>query len=271
MDVVVLSSALVASSVMIAISGNKLRMPGGVELKGNTEDLLARTGKRFGNEMTQSILKKKLIQANLDMQPEYFSGLQIALPVLTSLLFVPLSLFGLLDIYWAILPTVLTYFIPGVWLNSKVKQRITKIKADIPDFCVMLGNALSSGADLLLALEQVSGTMEGELAGEIRKALIDMNTGDSRAIALNKMANRCGISELTGLVRKIQQAIRYGSPLEPVVMHHAEKMMDRQKHNAQKTAGELTIRLLFPIIIFILLPLFIFLGFPVAWNVLKAF
>ncbi|OPX92354.1 MAG: hypothetical protein A4E53_00553 [Pelotomaculum sp. PtaB.Bin104] len=85
------------------------------------------------------------------------------------------------------------------------------------------------------------------------------------------MANRCGIPELTGLVRKIQQAIRYGSPLEPVVMHHAEKIIDRQKHNAQKTAGELTIRLLFPIIIFILLPLFIFLGFPVAWNVLKAF
>jgi len=176
-----------------------------------------------------------------------------------------------MDVYWAILPAVLVYFIPGAWLNGKVKQRITNIKSDVPDFCVMLGNALSSGADLLLALEQVSATMEGELAGEIRRALIDMNTGDSRTSALNKMANRCGISELTGLVRKIQQATRYGTPLEPVVMHHAEKIIDRQKHVAQKTAGELTIKLLFPIIIFILLPLFIFLGFPVAWNVLKAF
>ncbi|MHB8158114.1 MAG: type II secretion system F family protein, partial [Desulfocucumaceae bacterium] len=140
----------------------------------------------------------------------------------------------------------------------------------IPDFCILLGNAIK-GADLLLALEEVAGTMKGDLAKEINRALMVMATGDSRAAALNKMALRCGIPELTGLVSKLQQAMRYGSPLELVVKHHAEKILARRKHETQKIAGELTIKLLFPIVLFILMPLFVLLGFPIVWNMRNIF
>lgn len=267
-----LSSAMAASSVLLLAAGNRLRLPGGVELKGVAEDILSKTGQRYGGEVTRSLLEKKLVQANLNISPEYFSGLQIALPIITLVLSLPLSFMGAIDVYWALLPAVIAYFAPGLWLNGKAKRRIAKIKADIPDFCVMLGNALSSGADLLMALEKVSGAMKGELAGEIKRTLADIGAGDSRTEALDKLSRRCGIPELTGLVRKIQQAIRYGSEkLEGMVMHHAEKMLEKQKTSAQKAAGELTIKLLFPIVIFILLPLFVFIGFPIAWSVLKVF
>ncbi|KJR99568.1 MAG: hypothetical protein VR68_08600 [Peptococcaceae bacterium BRH_c4a] len=269
-DVAVVAGTLIALSVLVAVAGNKLKLPGGVELKGSADELLQKTGRKLGNDVSLTVLQKKLIQADLNMQPEYFAGLQFALPIIGLAIFIPPALPGWIDFYWGVLAAILLYLAPGVWLNKMVRARIGSIKKDIPDFCMLFGNALK-GADLMMALEVVARTMLGELSIEINRALMDMATGDNRAAALNKMALRCGIPELTGLVNKLQQAMRYGSPLEPVVKHHAEKILNRRKQETQKVAGELTIKLLFPIITFILLPLFAMIGFPIFWNMLMAF
>lgn len=266
-DLAVLAGTLIAAAVLVAVAGNRLSLPGGVELKGRADQILEKTGKKMSNDVSRTALQKKITQADLDIQPEYFAGLQFSLPIVSVGVFIPPALLGWVDIYWGVLIAVALYLAPGMWLNKKVKARVGAIRKDIPDFCMLLGNALG-GADLLTAMEEVARTMKGELAGEVNRALMDMATGDSRAAALDKMARRCGIPELTGLVGKIQQAMRYGSPLEPVVKHHAEKILSRRKQETQKIAGELTIKLLFPIIVFVLLPLFILLGFPILWNLL---
>lgn len=269
-DGAVLAGALAAGAVLLGVAGNRLQLPGGVELKGGAERILERAGRRVGNEISRTVLQKKITQADLDIAPEYFAGLQFSLPAVSAAVCIPPALLGLVDLYWVVLLSFLFYLAPGIWLNNKVRSRVEAIRRDIPDFCLLLGNALR-GADLLTALEEVSRTMKGELAREINRALTDMATGDSRAAALNKMALRCGIPELTGLVGKIQQAIRYGSPLEPVVKHHAGKILARRRQETQKAAGELTIKLLFPIIVFVLLPLFALLGFPILWNMIMIF
>ncbi|MFZ5650948.1 MAG: type II secretion system F family protein [Bacillota bacterium] len=269
-DVSVLAGALAASSVLVLAGGNRLKLPGGVELRDGADRILENTGRRMSNEVSRTVLQKKIGQADLDIGTEYFAGLQFALPVMSLAAFMPPALLGWVDIYWGVLMAIILYLAPGVWLNRKVRARVDSIKRDIPDFCLLLGNALK-GADLLTALDEVAGTMKGELAGEINRALMDMATGDSRAAALNKMALRCGIPELTGLVGKIQQAMRYGSPLEPVVKHHAEKILARRKQETQKVAGELTIKLLFPIVAFVLLPFLVLIGFPIVWNILMVF
>ena len=266
----ILAAGLAAGAILLLLAGNKLKLPGGVELKGKADEILEKTGKKMGNEVSKTMLQKKIIQADLEIQPEYFAGLQFALPLACIAVFIPPALLGWVDIYWGVIIAVALYLAPGMWLKKKVKDRVNAIRRDIPDFCMLLGNALR-GADLLTALEEVARTTKGELAKEIDRALTDMATGDSRAAALNKMALRCSIPELTGLVSKIQQAMRYGSPLEPVVRHHAEKILTRRKQETQRVAGELTIKLLFPIIIFVLGPLFLLLGFPIMWNILTVF
>jgi len=255
-DTSILASALAASSVLVWVAGRRFNLPGGMKLKGNSEELLTKAGNRFGNELNRNLLKQKLTQADIDMEPEYFIGLQVALPVVEITALLPFMFAGLVHIYLVVLPAIILYFAPGVWLNKKAQKRVNAIRADVPEFCILLSNAMESGADLLMALEEVTASMKGELAREINKTLADIATGDSRVVALNKLAKRCGVPELTGLVRKITQAMRYGSETLPdMVKHHAEKIRSQQRHEAQKTAGELTIKLLFPIIIFILLPL----------------
>ena len=271
-DIAMLSGGLTSGAILVGMGKKAISvsLPNGFELKGKANELLNKTGQRVGNEISRTVLRKKIAQADLDIKPEYFLGFQYAMPVLAVLLTIPPALMGLLDFYWGVLLAILLYITPGMWLNKKVKERVELIKRDIPDFCMLFGNALK-GADILTALEEVSRTLKGELSTEINKALVDMATGDNRMVALNKMAMRISIPELTGLVNKMQQAMRYGSPLDTVVKHHAEKILMRRKQDTQKVAGELTIKLLFPIVLFVLLPLFMLLGFPIMWNLLNIF
>ncbi|MHB8156830.1 MAG: hypothetical protein ACYDEQ_05500, partial [Desulfocucumaceae bacterium] len=75
-DGALLAAALMAASILVAAAGNKLRLPGGVELRGRADGLLNKTGARFSNDIARTVLRKKIAQADLNIQPEYFAGLQ---------------------------------------------------------------------------------------------------------------------------------------------------------------------------------------------------
>ncbi|MFZ5651780.1 MAG: hypothetical protein ACOY4I_13135, partial [Bacillota bacterium] len=74
------AAMLTASSVLVIAAGNSLKLPGGVELRGRADELLEKTGSKMGSDISRTVLHKKIIQADLNIQPEYFAGLQFALP-----------------------------------------------------------------------------------------------------------------------------------------------------------------------------------------------
>ncbi|MHB8156815.1 MAG: hypothetical protein ACYDEQ_05425, partial [Desulfocucumaceae bacterium] len=112
-DVPYLAAALTASAVLVLLAGNKLRLPGGVELRGRAGEILQKTGARMSNDTTRTVLKKKIIQADLNIQPEYFAGLQYGLPVISLAVLLPPTLAGWIDLYWCVLAAFILYLAPG--------------------------------------------------------------------------------------------------------------------------------------------------------------
>lgn len=264
-----LTVALLASAGIAVLMLKKPSLFSG-DARERAEELLARTGKRFSSGDSRTLLERKIVQANLDIRPEVFAGLRIALPLACMALFVPPALFGFLDIYWGVVPALALWFLPGWWLNNRVKSRVAAIRRDLPDFSIMFSTALAAGADILTALEQVASSLKGELGAEVQRACRDMAVGKRRTDALAEMAARCGVDELTALVRVIEQAQRYGSPLAETVKQHAAQMQLLRRYEAQRVAGELGVKIIFPIIMFILFPMLILVGFPVIWHLIAA-
>lgn len=271
METNVMAATLTAASILVGVAGRKFTLPGGKELGKNTENIILKTGSQFSNQDTKLLLKIKLAQADLEIQPEYFMGLQVALPILSVIALMPLVLIGILKIFWLILTPLILFMAPRVWLNAKAKKRVAEINRQIPEFCVTLSAVLDAGADILMALSEVAYTMKGELGKEFDRALNDMAVGKRFTIALFDMASRCSVPDLTDLVRRLDQAKRYDTPLANAVREHAQQIMLRRKHEGTKKAGELAIRLLFPILMFILLPMLGLLFFPVFYHLMNAF
>lgn len=267
----ILAVTLTSAAILIGVAGKKFTLPGGVEMNNNAEIILLKTGMRYSSKENRTLLKKKIAQANLNFEPEYFMGLQIALPILSTIALMPLVMLSLMDIYWLVLPAIILFIAPRVWLNSKARARVAKINKDLPEFCITLSAVLDAGADILMAISEVSYNMPGELGKEWLRATNDMAVGKRFTDALYEMSARCGVPDLTDLVRKIDQAKRYDTPLADAVRQYAQQMMLRRKHDGQKRAGELAIKLLIPIMMFILLPMMGMLFFPVMYHMLYAF
>ncbi|WP_031516981.1 type II secretion system F family protein [Desulfofalx alkaliphila] len=272
MEYSTLAATLTAAAVLVAVAGKKFALPDWTEAGDKTEEILKRTGGRFSNLENRTLLKKVIMQAGLDIEPEYFIGLQIALPIVCVICFLPFVLIGLVDIFWPLLVGIILYFIPRVWLNNKARQRVESINRDIPAFCVSFAAVLESGADFYTAITEVSNSMkDSELAKEFSRAIDEMSLGKRRSDALADIAIRCSIPDLTDLVRRMDQAERYGTSMADAIKDHAQRIMIRRKNDAAEKAGRLTIRLLPIILIFILGPLMGLLFFPVFYHLLQAF
>lgn len=271
MDASITAAALTALSVLAAFGKVFTRDRPNKKLKGwQVEDLLTRTGTKTSEE-SRMLLKRKLLQAGLEMEPEYFAGLQYALPLVSMIVLLPLVLLGVLHILLLIIITLILLVAPRMWLNSKAKNRVADIEKELPDFCTAYAAVLEAGADWRTAIREVCYSMKGELSAEFTKTMNYIDTGKRPGDALADMAYRCGIPDLTDLIRKIDQSRRYGTKLAEVVRSHAEKIMTRRKHEGTKKAGELTIKLLPIILFFCLLPMMGLLFFPVMYHLGNAF
>lgn len=272
MDASMTASTLISISLLVAFSKAFSRDKPNRKLKSwQVDDILTRTGSKTSDE-SRMLLKRRLQQAGLEMEPEYFAGFQQALPLVSVFVLLPLVLIGALHFLLLIIIGIIFWVAPRVWLNSKAKIRVAEIEKELPDFCTAFAAVLEAGADWRTSIREVSYSMPGELSGEFTKTMNYIDTGGKRpGDALADMAYRCGIPDLTDLIRKIDQSRRYGTKLAVIVRSHADKIMTRRKHEGTKKAGELTIKLLPIILLFCLLPMMGLLFFPVMYHLGNAF
>ena len=270
MNVAVVCGALVFLAVMSAFSGKIVAAFSREDINVQSENLLLRTGTKLSNEESKELLRKTIIQADLNIEPEYFIGLQFALVAITLLVLIPLVMAGM-DIFFIIPPVIVVFLLPKAWLNGRARKRVAEIENALPDFCVSFATVLSAGADFLTSVTEVASNMQGELGKEFLRAVDNMAVGDNRSKALGDLAARCGVPDLTELVRKIDQSQRYGSPLAEAVKLHSEQMMLRRRYDMQEKAGKLSIKLLPVIALSCVVPMLGLLLYPILYHLGTAF
>lgn len=237
--------------------------------RGQAKEILCRTGTRFASVEERSTLKRKLVQAGLELSPEWFAGLRLALSGGFALIGLPLLLLGL-DLFWIVLFAPLLYLLPNVWLNSRITKRKSEIKKGLEDFSVYLSVSLAAGAGLSVALKEAAEGVEGPLKDEVLRALRSYELGKAMSDALEELAERADVNELRSLVRVIVQAYRYGSPLADSMRAHSERMRTVRRFETMEAAGKLTVKLIFPVLVFMLAPAMVTVLYSPIMNLLDA-
>src|SRR5699024_244679 len=102
-------------------------------------------------------------------------------------------------------------------LTATVHQRDQRILAELPTVADMLALAVPAGDGPVAALERVSRTSSGALAGEVRRALDDTRAGLGLVVALEKFADRTALTALARFVDGVAVAVERGTPLADVL------------------------------------------------------
>nr|WP_284291452.1 type II secretion system F family protein [Angustibacter aerolatus] len=126
----------------------------------------------------------------------------------------------------ALLVLVAAWFLPELALRSARRRRQRSIDRDIPDFLDVLAVTVSAGLSFRAALERVASRYTGALADEITHTLREMDVGESRRNAFQRLRERNASEALDQFVVALLQAE------EPRLAAHRGARPDRRRDAA---------------------------------------
>ncbi|HSJ54986.1 MAG TPA: type II secretion system F family protein [Anaerolineae bacterium] len=166
---------------------------------------------------------------------------------------------------------LLGYYLPLVWLNSRVRKRQLALVKALPDGLDMLNVCVSAGLGFDAALSRVGERWDTPLADEFNRVVTEIRLGKVRREALQAMVARTGVTEIENFVATVVQADQLGVSIAKVLRTQAEQMRTLRRQRAEEMARQATIKLLFPLV-FLIFPamLAVLLG-PAVPQLLSTF
>ncbi len=200
------------------------------------------------------------------MIAEEFTALRI-IAAFTVLLFgyLAISFIGEWNPLLFIVLPALGFFYPDIWIRDIRKKQVEETLRSLPAFLDFITMAVEAGLNFSGAIEQARQKgPSGPLAIEFGVVLRDIRSGVPRTKALQRMARRLDIHEVTSFVNAVVQAEKMGSSMAAVLRIQAEQRRDERFQRAEKKAMEAPVKLIGPLVIFIFPTTFIVLAFPIA-------
>jgi tight adherence protein C len=167
---------------------------------------------------------------------------------------------------------ILGFLLPKQVLHRLVRRYRQKLQDALPDTIDLLGIVLGTGLALDQAMLRVSEEMQfiyPELSAEFGTVVMQVKAGQERAKAFSQLVRRTGIEDIKSLSAMIIQSERFGTSLSQALKVYADALRNRRKLRAEAAVGKAGIKMLFPIVLFILPVLFVITLVPGMLSVMK--
>lgn len=210
-------------------------------------------GHPTGWTMRNIILAKILLPL-----PILLLGSQIVLPAPT-----PFSA-GLLAV-----AALIAYFVPDLLIHSRAGERQQHMERSLPDILDKIIITIEAGLGFESALAHSAETAQGPLADELIRTVQDIRLGMSRRSAYEALQARTTSEDVHGFVRGIIQAEEHGSSISGMVKVQSAEMRMKRKLRAEAKAGQVSVKLLGPLMLCIFPVLFIVVLAPGIMSALN--
>ena len=146
---------------------------------------------------------------------------------------------------------VLGYKLPRMWLKSRVKAKQKAVILGLPDNLDLITTCVEAGLGLDAALSRVAEQNDGPLSVELQRMLRDVSMGKMRREAMEEMAERVGVEELSYFISSIIQAEKLGVGIAQVLRVQSDQLRTQRRQRAERLANEAPIKMIFPLVLLI--------------------
>jgi len=244
-------------------------------------DLLRRVGERLAMHVPPDQLQRlrlELVRAGVAdrLNAEEFFGLR-AFAVVAGLA-LGLTLGGLLALFVGPLALVLAalgavrgYAAPARAVARLIDQRRDTIERLLPDAVDVLVVSLEAGISFDMAVGSLCERANNQLVVELRRYLSDRRLGSSRRDALDGLVERTQSASLRRLASAVIQAEELGTGLAAALRGQSQALRSSRRLRAEELARQAPVKLMFPMVLFILPVLFIVIIGPAMIGALAIF
>lgn len=168
---------------------------------------------------------------------------------------------------------VLGFFVPDIYLFRAMGQRKQKIERALPDALDLLVICMEAGLGIDQATLRIAKEIEfvyPELSEELLMIGYEQRVGKPRLDAWRAMADRVGLDVVNSFVAMLVQTEKLGTPIARALGQFADSLRTTRLMRAEEQAAKTTVKLIFPLALFIFPALFVVLLGPGVLTVLKA-
>jgi tight adherence protein C len=165
------------------------------------------------------------------------------------------------------------YFVPKMWLKSRIKGNQKKLTLGLPDALDLMVVCVEAGLTVDAAMQRVGQEMilaHPAVSRELGIAHMETRVGLSRSEALKNLGTRTGNAAFQSLAAMLIQADRFGTSIANALRIHADSLRVKRQHAAEEMAAKASVKMSFPLVLFIFPATFIVLAGPTVIGLMKS-
>jgi tight adherence protein C len=165
------------------------------------------------------------------------------------------------------------YMLPMIWLRTRIKGNQKALTHGLPDAIDLMVVCVEAGLTVDAAMQRVGQELaiaHPAVSREFAIAHMETRVGLSRSESMKNMAVRTGSAALQSLTSMLIQADRFGTSIANALRIHSETLRLNRQHAAEEQAAKASVKMSFPLVLFIFPATFIVLAGPTVIQLMKS-
>ena len=256
--------------------------------RGDFADVIQQTGTTLGGlverldrvlPQTQaevSIIQKRLIRAGYrnESAVKIFYGAKVLVPLTLCLIAMVTGFANASPLFAYASALGLGFLLPDFWLGRQIKKRQKEIRMGLPDALDFLVICIEAG----LSLDQATGRTADELrlarpalSDELDVVVLEQRAGRQRSEAWRQFAERTDVDTVRLLTSVLVQSEQLGTSVAKTLRVHSDTLRVRRRQQVEEQAAKTSVKLVFPLVLFIFPSLFVVTLGPAAIIMSESF
>ncbi len=209
-----------------------------------------------------SVVQQRLIRAGFrrNSAVNFFYGTKVIIPLVLGATAFFTGIASESPVIICLAAVGLGYLGPDFWLGRKIKGRQKRVRLALPDVLDLLVICVEAGLGLDQATARTArelGKAHPAISDELEVIALEQRAGRARAEAWKHMAERTDVDIVRNLVSILAQSEQFGTSIAKTLRTHSDTLRTQRVQEVEEMAAKTTIKLIFPLVLFIFPCLFL--------------
>jgi tight adherence protein C len=209
-----------------------------------------------------SIVQKRLAKAGY-REPSYvniFYSSKVLVPAVLCLVATVTQLYAYSPFFVYAVAAGIGFLAPDFWLNNRISARKMELRLGLPEALDLMVICVEAGLSVDKATMRTAEELQisqPAIADELTLVYLEQRAGRPRAEAWRDFGERTDVDTIRSLASILIQADKFGTSVGKTLRSHSEALRTRRRQDAEEQAAKTTVKLTFPLVLFIFPSLFV--------------
>jgi len=223
-----------------------------------------------------STVQKRLVRAGYRDKSavDVFYSSKVLVPGLLCLLVTVTRIYQLAPLFAYAIAGGLGFLVPDFWLSNRISARQMNLRLGLPEALDLIVVCVEAGLSLDKATMRTSQELrisQPAIADELNLVYLEQRAGRPRAEAWKNVGERTDVDTIRSLASILIQADKFGTSVGRTLRSHSETLRTRRRQDAEEQAAKTTVKLVFPLVLFIFPSLFVVTLGPSMITMMEGF